>query len=85
MSFKEAAKKELHVVVYGQSALFRVVKYIVIVIVAFLLYKWKGGRTTAYIFLMLALVSIAAHFFFRWKTKGWTQSWGLYKSSDNKF
>ncbi|MBX4198323.1 hypothetical protein KW782_03255 [Candidatus Parcubacteria bacterium] len=79
MPFKETVKKEIDVVVHGQTITFRLVKYMVLLLLAFALYFWKGGRITGVVFLILIIVSLVAHFFFRWKTDGWTKSWGLYK------
>ncbi|MBX4188418.1 MAG: hypothetical protein KW793_04800 [Candidatus Doudnabacteria bacterium] len=85
MSFKEAVKKEVDVIVHGQTIRFMLMKYAVLLLSVFLLFSWKGWRTVGIVFAILFAVSIMAHFFFRWKTKGWTQTWGLYKVNDNKF
>ncbi len=81
MTFKELFKREMHVVVHGQSGLFRVIKYIIILIIGASFYLWQGLVNTGILFLVLAVLSIATHFLFRWKTKGWTQSWWLYKKA----
>ncbi|MEX1112654.1 MAG: hypothetical protein WEC84_04270 [Candidatus Andersenbacteria bacterium] len=78
-TLKELLQREKHVIIHGQTLWFRIIKYLVIVAVAVWLYRWQGGSTTVAVFLVLAVVSIAVHFLFRWKTKAWTQSWGPYK------
>lgn len=80
-SFKELWQREKHVVLYGQTQRFRIIKYIVLLTLAIWLFRWKGGPTTIIVFLVLAVASIAIHFLFRWKTKSWTESWGPYKKS----
>ncbi|MBX4189343.1 hypothetical protein KW785_01980 [Candidatus Parcubacteria bacterium] len=79
MSFKELLKREIYVVAHGQSAKFRLVKYIVLITLAVALYQWRGGRFVGKVFLVLIIFSLFAHFLFRSKTKGWTRSWWLYK------
>ncbi len=78
-TFKELYEREKEVIIHGQSFQFRVIKYIVIITLATLLFLWKGAFTVGITFLFLCIVSIIIHFFFRWKTKGWTISWWLYK------
>lgn len=79
MTFKDFYKKEKHIIVHGQSRRFRVIKYIILFGIALGLYVWKGLGITVLLFLFLGIVGIAVHFFFRWKTEGWTKSWGPYK------
>lgn len=79
MSLKNFFKKELYVAIHAQTVRFRVVKYIVITAVLVFVqhhHGWEGVWWTLGIALIAA---IAMHFFFRWKTKGWNESWGLYK------
>ena len=78
----ELIKKELHVIAHGQSARFRLVKYAILIPLVVALYVWKGRTTTWKALLALAILGIAVHFFFRWKTKGWTESWWLFKPED---
>ncbi len=79
MTFKEFFKREKHIVLHGQSRRFRIIKWIVILSLAFLLFKWKGALVVGYTFAALAVLGISLHFLLRWKSKGWTQSWGPYK------
>ncbi len=75
----------MHVVVYGQSTRFRSVKYAILLPLAFLLYLWKGPRVTGYVIGVLLVISVAIHFFFRYKSKGWSESWWLYKKTEGTF
>ncbi|OHB19818.1 MAG: hypothetical protein A2854_04195 [Parcubacteria group bacterium RIFCSPHIGHO2_01_FULL_56_18] len=80
MTFKGLVKKEIYVALHAQTARFRVVKYIVIFAILFALYVWKGWGTTWKTLLAMFVFGTAVHFFFRWKTKGWTESWWSYQS-----
>ena len=73
-------KKELYVALHGQTARFRVVKYIVFLAVFGALYWWKGWGAVWWALGISLVFAIALHFFFRWKTKGWDEDWGPYKS-----
>lgn len=79
MSFKETYEKEKYVVLHGQTVRFRLVKYSIIIPVFVGIYFWKGFEFTFYTLFISLIVSIAAHFFFRYKTKAWTKAWGLYR------
>ena len=78
MTLRELYQKEKDVVVHGQSKRFRILKYLVIVAIAALVYMWRGLATVGFLFLFLFVASIAIHFFFRWKTDAWEKSWGPY-------
>ena len=80
MNLRELYKKEKYVIVNGQTRRFRIVKYLVIFAIAWVLYAWKGIRVVGLTFLFLAIASISVHLFFRWKTHGWEKSWGPYKN-----
>jgi hypothetical protein len=63
----ETVRKELYVAVHGQTARFRVVKYILIFGVGGAIYwKW-GGEVLAWTLL-------------RYMSNGWMDDWGPYKS-----
>jgi hypothetical protein len=82
MTIKELLKREKHVVIHGQTARFRIIKYLVLLIIGIGLYQWNGWSGVIITFLILFVLSIAVHLLFRWKTKAWTQSWGPYKKID---
>ena len=79
MTFKEIIMRELHVALYGQSAKFRVVKYVILFMVFGCLY-WLYAWDLVWKVLIASLVlAIGVHILFRWKTDAWTKSWGPYK------
>jgi hypothetical protein len=82
MTLKRMLRREKYVVIHGQTARFRIVKYLVLLAIAWGLSEWQGWRVTGAVFLVLAALSIAMHFVLRWKTKAWTRSWGPYKKLD---
>ncbi len=75
---KEFLKKELYVALHGQTARFRIVKYIVLFAVFGALYWWKGWEAVLWALAIGFIAAIGVHFFFRWKSKGWNEKWGLY-------
>ncbi len=79
MDYKELYNREKNAIIYGQTVRFRIVKYIVLFIIFGLTYKWRGLNDTLFLLGILFVLGILVHFFFRWKSKGWTQSWWLYK------
>jgi len=79
MTFKDFYKREVYVAMHAQSRKFRIVKYLVLSGIAFFVYLWKDLNTLGILFLIFFFIAIAMHFFFRWKTRAWTKSWGLYK------
>lgn len=79
MALKDFYRKEKYIALHAQSSRFRIVKYIVLLVVAVGVYAWMGLAAVGLLFLLLSLAGICLHFFFRWKTEGWTKSWGLYK------
>lgn len=71
-------KRELEVA-FGkksQSFLFRIVKYFLIAVLCYFL--WNTGYLWQVLF-VLFILSLALHFWFRYKTHGWTQSYGPWK------
>jgi MFS superfamily sulfate permease-like transporter len=72
-------RREKHVALNAQPRNFRIAKWITIFLIAALLYWWKGLFAVAFLFLSCVVVGTCLHFLLRWKTKGWTQSWGPYK------
>ena len=79
MTFKDFYKREKHIILRGQSRRFRVIKYIIIFSIAFGIYVWKDLTTVGFLLIFFSIIAIIVHFFFRWKTKAWTKSWGPYK------
>jgi hypothetical protein len=85
MAFIDAVKKEIRVAVYGQSIKFRLIKYSIIIPLAVGLYLWRGVAALAWVFGPLAILALATHFFFRYKTKAWSEDWWLVKNMKDKF
>ena len=79
MTFKDFFEREKHIVVHGQSRSFRIRKWVIILLIAGVLYVWKGIATVALVLLACGALGVCLHFFLRWKTEAWTKSWGLYK------
>jgi D-alanyl-lipoteichoic acid acyltransferase DltB (MBOAT superfamily) len=76
---KNFLKREGYIALHGQTSRFRVVKWVIILAITFIIYKlwgWVGVKT---FILVGALLGIAVHFIFRWKTHGWTRPWGPMK------
>ena len=75
MSVGNAVKREMRVALSkkAQPVWFRIVKWVVIIIVGTLLW-----RTPYFWWVVLGTLTAAVllHAFWRWKTKGWTQPWG---------
>ena len=63
----------------GQSVPVRLTKWALFLAVAAALYRtgafwlWTAG---------LPLLCVAVHFFYRWKTRGWTRAWGGWSELD---
>ncbi len=79
-AMKELIKKELYVAMHGQTARFRVGKYLVFAILFGGIYMRWGTRAVFLALWIAFVVAIALHFFFRSMSNGWMDDWGLYKS-----
>jgi uncharacterized membrane protein len=79
MTLRDFYRKEKYIALNAQSRRFRIVKYIVLLVVAVGVYVWMGLGAAGLLLLLLFLAGICTHFFFRWKTEAWTKSWGPYK------
>lgn len=82
MKIKGWIQREKYVALHAQPFWFRIVKYIVIIALFTALVLWKGWTVALTPLLCLMATGTVVHFIFRWKTKGWTQSWGPYKKID---
>ncbi len=72
-------KREIYVALHGQTKKFRIVKWIILIILFSVIY-WKfGGVVLAKTVGILGVLGVLLHLFFRWKTKAWSKSWGPYK------
>jgi hypothetical protein len=82
VSVRAWIRREAYVVAHGQTARFRAAKYLVLLGIGVALRFWIGWKGVLTAFACVAVLGLILHFLFRWKTKGWTESWGLYKKMD---
>lgn len=76
----DTVKKEIYVAVHGQTAKFRLVKYAILLpLFGGIYWKW-GGEVLGWSLLVALVFALALHFFFRWKSNGWMEDYGPYKS-----
>jgi len=78
MTLHPAIKRELEVAFSkdAQPVWFRIVKYILL---AALFYFLWGTRLLWIVFVSIVFMGTCLHFWFRYKTQGWTKSYGLWK------
>jgi hypothetical protein len=83
MSFKKTLKREMEVALSrkSQPVWFRILKYILLAVV---IYLFWGTRYLWTILLILLVFAICLHFWYRYKTHGWTRSYGLWKYDKNE-
>lgn len=79
MEEKNVWQREWHAIVHGQSVRFRILKYLIIVPLFALLYRWQGREVALYTLGALLVLSLGVHLLFRYKTNGWRTSWGPYR------
>jgi len=83
MSFTKIIKREMEVAFskHAQPVWLRVLKYILLGL--FLYFFW--GTKILWISLpILFVLALALHFWFRYKTRGWTKTYGPWKYDENK-
>lgn len=78
-------QRELYVAWHAQTLRFRSFKWLLIIVGGLLLYYVKGWETTVKVFLILAICGILIHILFRYMSRGWTESWWLFKKIDIPF
>lgn len=78
MSFNKIVKRELEVAFsrHSQPVWFRISKYILL---GSVVYFFWGSQTLWIILIILFVVAMLMHFWYRYKTRGWTKSYGLWK------
>ncbi len=84
MDYKDLFNREKHAIIHGQTPRFRIIKYIILCLVFGAYYLWRGLADTMTLLLVLFVVSLCIHFFFRYKSEGWTKSYWLYKHTPNQ-
>lgn len=78
MPVSKSIKRELEVAFskHSQPISFRITKYIVLILLIWFLW----GTNLLWIILgTLFVIALSLHFWYRYKTKGWTQSYGMWK------
>jgi hypothetical protein len=83
-SIKKILRREMEVAFSKkvQSPFFRFIKY---AILGFLIFIFWDKKIFWWILGVTLLISLVVHFFVRYKTKGWTQSWGRWKYEKSKY
>lgn len=76
----QALKREIYIILHGQSVRFRIIKYLILIGITVLLYKFYGSNGILYFYSFAFIFGIAVHLLFRWKTNGWRKSWGLFNT-----
>jgi hypothetical protein len=75
-------KREIEVAFskHAQPVWFRICKYAILIVLIFLFWKEKLFWTILFFFFIFSLL---LHFWYRYKTKGWTMSYGGWKYEKN--
>ena len=83
MSFKKTINREFEVAFSkkSQPIWFRILKYIVL---AAVIYFFRGSQWLWIILASLCAIALLLHFWVRYKTNGWTKSYGLWDYEKNK-
>ena len=83
MTFSKIMKRELEVAFskHSQPVWFRIVKYVVL---GTIVYLFWGNHWLWIILLILLIPSLSLHFWYRYKTQGWTKSYGLWKHEKDR-
>jgi hypothetical protein len=83
MPFNKTIKREIEVAFSkrSQPLWFRILKYLLL---GGIVYFFWGSKLLWIILLILFAFSMILHFWFRYKTHGWTKSYGMWKYDKNK-
>ena len=75
---KKIIKRELEVALskHSQPIWFRILKYIVL---GLLIYTLCGTNILWIVLAVLLAISLSLHFWYRYKTNGWTKDYGMWK------
>ena len=78
MAFNKTIKREIEVAFskHSQPVWFRVLKYIAL---GCMIYLFGGSKLFWIILSVLVVISLILHFWYRYKTNGWTKSYGMWK------
>ena len=83
MALGKTIKRELEVAFskHSQPAWFRVLKYIIL---GSILFFFWGTKLLWIILLIMFAFAMLLHFWYRYKTHGWTKSYGLWKHEKDR-
>jgi hypothetical protein len=83
MSFNKTIKREIEVAFskHSQPIWFRILKYILL---GCIIYFFWESKLLWIILLILFAFAMLLHFWYRYKTQGWTKSYGMWKYDKNK-
>jgi len=83
MSFKKTLHREFEVAFskHSQPVWFRILKYIILGTVIY--FFWRS-KWLWIILAILSFIALTVHFWVRYKTNGWTKSYGLWDYEKNK-
>ncbi|MCE9538924.1 MAG: hypothetical protein K8R85_06870 [Bacteroidetes bacterium] len=83
MTFSKSIKREIEVAFskHSQPFWFRILKYILL---AGFIYFFRGSELLWIILLIVFVFAMSLHFWYRYKTKAWTKSYGLWDYDKNK-
>ena len=83
MPFKKILERELEVAFSKQSqpAWFRILKY---VLLGLILYFFWGTKYLWIILVILLVFALFLHFWYRYKTQGWTKSYRMWKHEKDR-
>lgn len=83
MTFSKTLKREIEVAFSknAQPVWFRILKYIVL---GGMLYFFWESKLLWIILLIMFVFAMVLHFWYRYKTQGWTKSYGLWKHDNSK-
>jgi hypothetical protein len=83
MALKKIIQREIEVAFakHAQPVWFRILKYVLLAVMCY--FFWEG-RWFWIILIVLFVVSLCIHFWYRYKTNGWTKSYGGWNYEENK-
>ena len=83
MALSKTIKRELQVAFskHSQPIWFRILKYILLVGIVFCLW---GTKLLCVMLLIMFAFAMLLHFWYRYKTQGWTKSYGLWKHEKDR-
>jgi len=83
MSYKKILKREIEVAFskHSQPAWFRIMKYILL---GLIVYFFLGTKYLWIILLILFVIAMLLHFWYRYKTQGWTKSYRMWKHEKDR-